>query len=60
MADRPEIEDEETLEWVQALHDVLEHKGEHRTHELIETLITEARRSGVNLPFKTTTPYINT
>ena len=60
LADRPEIEDEETLEWVQALHDVLEHKGEQRTHEIIETLITEARRSGVNLPFKTTTPYINT
>ena len=60
LAKRPEIDDEETQEWVQALHDVLEHAGEHRAHEIIETLITEARRAGVNLPFKTTTPYINT
>ena len=60
MATRPEIEDDEIQEWVQALHDVLEHTGEKRAHQIIETLITEARRSGVNLPFKTTTPYINT
>lgn len=60
MANRPEIEDEETQEWVQALHDVLEHGGEHQAHQIIETLITEARRAGVKLPFKTTTPYINT
>ncbi len=60
MAKRPEIEDEEVQEWVQALHDVLEHAGEDRAHQIIETLITEARRAGVNLPFKTTTPYINT
>ncbi len=60
MATRPEIEDEEIQEWVQALHDVLEHGGENKAHEIIETLITEARRAGVNLPFKTTTPYINT
>lgn len=60
MAKRPEIEDDEVQEWVQALHDVLEHAGEERAHQIIETLITEARRAGVNLPFKTTTPYINT
>ena len=60
LAERPEIEDEETLEWVQALHDVIEHAGEDKAHQIIETLITEARRAGVNLPFKTTTPYINT
>ncbi len=60
MAKRPEIEDDEIQEWVQALHDILEHAGEDRAHEIIESLITEARRAGVNLPFKTTTPYINT
>ncbi len=60
MTKRPEIEDDEVQEWVQALHDILEHAGDSRAHHIIETLITEARRAGVNLPFKTTTPYINT
>lgn len=60
LASRPEIEDQEVQEWVQALHDVIEHAGGQRAHEIIEHLITEARRAGVNLPFKTTTPYINT
>lgn len=60
MSTRPEIEDAEIQEWVQALHDVLEHAGENKAHQIIDTLITEARRAGVNLPFKTTTPYINT
>ena len=60
MTTRPEIEDEEAQEWAEALHDILEHAGEARAHYIIELLISEARRAGVNLPFKTTTPYINT
>ena len=60
MTTRPEIEDEEAHEWAEALHDILEHAGEDRAHYIIELLISEARRAGVNLPFKTTTPYINT
>ncbi len=60
MTTRPEIEDEEAQEWAEALHDILEHAGEERAHFIIELLISEARRAGVNLPFKTTTPYINT
>ena len=60
MTSRPEIEDDEALEWAEALHDILEHAGEERAHFIIELLISEARRAGVNLPFKTTTPYVNT
>lgn len=60
MATRPEIDDQEAQEWVEALHDVLKHTGEDRAHHIIELLISEARRAGVNLPFKTTTAYINT
>ena len=60
MVKRPEIEDEEAQEWVEALHDLLENNNEQRAHEIIELLISESRRLGVKLPFKTTTPYINT
>ena len=60
MTTRPEIEDQEAHEWVEALHDILEHTGGERAHYIIELLITEARRAGVNFPFRTTTPYINT
>ena len=60
MTTRPEIEDDEAQEWAEALHDILEHAGEERAHYIIELLISEARRAGVNLPFKTTTAYINT
>ena len=60
MTTRPEIEDEEAHEWAEALHDILEHAGGQRAHYIIELLISEARRAGVNLPFKTTTPYTNT
>ena len=60
MATRSEIEDQEAQEWVEALHDVLALAGEQRAHYLIELLISEARRAGINLPFKTTTAYINT
>jgi pyruvate dehydrogenase E1 component len=60
VATRPEIDDQEAQEWVEALHDVLKHTGEDRAHHIIELLISEARRAGINLPFKTTTAYINT
>lgn len=60
MTTRPEIEDEEAQEWAEALHDILEHAGSQRAHYIIELLISEARRAGVNFPFKTTTSYTNT
>ena len=60
MTTRPEIEDDEAHEWAEALHDILEHAGKERAHFIIELLISEARRAGVHLPFKTTTAYVNT
>ncbi|HWP00938.1 MAG TPA: pyruvate dehydrogenase (acetyl-transferring), homodimeric type [Methylococcus sp.] len=51
---------EETREWLDALVAVIESEGIERAHFLIEKLIDKARRSGVNLPYKATTAYINT
>jgi pyruvate dehydrogenase E1 component len=50
----------ETREWVDSLEAVLAQEGPQRAHYLLEHLIDKARRSGVNLPYRATTSYINT
>jgi pyruvate dehydrogenase E1 component len=55
-----DIDPEETREWLDALVAVIESEGIERAHFLIEKLVDKARRSGVNLPYKATTAYINT
>ncbi|WP_275098782.1 pyruvate dehydrogenase (acetyl-transferring), homodimeric type [Sedimenticola hydrogenitrophicus] len=57
---KPDIDPEETREWLEALEAVLENEGTERAHYLIETLIDKARRSGAYLPYSANTAYINT
>ncbi|MGC1819286.1 MAG: pyruvate dehydrogenase (acetyl-transferring), homodimeric type [Casimicrobiaceae bacterium] len=56
----PDIDPQETREWVAALEGVLAAEGPDRAHFLIEQLIDKARRSGAYLPFSANTAYINT
>src|SRR6186997_304753 len=56
----PDIDPQETREWLDALDSVLEAEGPDRAHFLIEQLIDKARRSGAWLPFSANTAYINT
>ena len=56
----PDIDPQETREWLEALDGVLEAEGPDRAHFLIEQLIDRARRSGAYLPFSANTAYINT
>ena len=56
----PDIDPQETQEWLDALKAVLEQEGSERAHYLLERLIDKARRSGTNLPYSATTAYINT
>ena len=51
---------QETREWLDALKAVIEHEGPERAHYLIERLVDLARRSGINLPYRATTAYVNT
>jgi len=51
---------EETQEWLEALEAVIDREGPERAHFLIEQLVDLSRRSGINLPYKATTAYINT
>jgi pyruvate dehydrogenase E1 component len=56
----PDIDPQETREWLEALDGVLAAEGPDRAHFLIEQLIDKARRSGAYLPFSANTAYINT
>ena len=56
----PDIDGEETAEWIESLAAVVERDGIERAHYLLETLIDEARRQGANLPYSANTAYINT
>jgi pyruvate dehydrogenase E1 component len=56
----PDIDSQETDEWLAALETVFEADGVDRAHYLIERLIDQMRRSGAHLPYKTTTAYVNT
>ena len=55
-----DIDPQETREWLDSLRAVIEHDGEDRAHFIIEQLITDARLSGINLPYRNTTAYVNT
>lgn len=56
----PDIDPQETQEWLDAIDAVLEQEGSERAHFLLETLIDKARRSGAYLPYNATTAYLNT
>ena len=56
----PDIDQEETQEWLDSLDSVVERDGVERAHFLLENLIDKARRSGANLPYTANTAYLNT
>jgi pyruvate dehydrogenase E1 component len=60
MSMKPDIDPQETEEWLDALEGVLENEGVDRAHYLIERLVDKARRSGAYLPFSANTAYVNT
>ncbi|WJG10207.1 pyruvate dehydrogenase (acetyl-transferring), homodimeric type [Aliiglaciecola sp. LCG003] len=62
MADmmHPDVDPQETQEWIDALEAVLAEEGIERAHFLLESLIEKARRSGAHLPYTATTAYLNT
>ncbi len=57
--DAREIEDLETLEWLESLEYVLQNGGPERVRELLHDLDTYAHEAGVDLPFTANTPYVN-
>ena len=57
---KPDVDPQETREWLDAIDGVLEHEGPDRAHFLIEQVIDKSRRSGAYMPFSANTAYINT
>jgi pyruvate dehydrogenase E1 component len=57
---KPDIDPQETREWLEALTAVIEEEGPERAHYLLEKLVDKARRSGAYLPYNATTAYVNT
>ncbi len=60
MKDNPDVDPQETQEWLDALETVIENDGNERAHYLLEKLVDKARRNGTNIPFRATTAYLNT
>jgi pyruvate dehydrogenase E1 component len=59
MANLPDYDPQETLEWLESLQSVLDKEGAERAHFLIDQLIHHARLAGDDMPISATTPYIN-
>jgi pyruvate dehydrogenase E1 component len=57
---RTSLERVEMREWLESLDYVLASGGADRVTEILERLEQHAQRSGVEVPFSSTTPYINT
>ncbi|HEY8857434.1 MAG TPA: pyruvate dehydrogenase (acetyl-transferring), homodimeric type [Rugosibacter sp.] len=51
---------QETQEWLDALAAVIEKVGPERAHFLLEQLISNSHRVGINIPYSANTDYINT
>ena len=60
MTDFVDHDPQETQEWLDALDALIEAAGEEKAHFLIEKLVDQARRTGVNLPYSANTAYVNT
>lgn len=56
----PDIDPEETSEWLDSFHELVEIKGRSRATYLLMRLLEAAREQQVGIPATVTTPYINT
>jgi len=56
----PDIDPQETQEWLDSLDSVVNHSGKGRARYLISALLERARELQVGLPATISTPYVNT
>ena len=56
----PDLNPQETSEWVEALEQVLDQAGPDRASYLLDILLDRAAQAGVTVPGRFTTPYLNT
>jgi len=56
----PDVDPEETAEWVDSLNSLVDAGGERRARFVLATLTDRARELGVGTPVEVSTPYVNT
>ncbi len=56
----PDIDPDETREWVDSFDSVIESRGKNRARFLLMKLLDRARESQVGFPATVSTPYVNT
>ncbi|MCK9215481.1 MAG: hypothetical protein M0P52_13705, partial [Rhodoferax sp.] len=56
----PDVDSQETREWMDALSAVIQSEGPERAHYLLEQLLEHARQSSIDMPFSANTGYVNT
>jgi len=56
----PDLDPEETQEWLEALDQIVDEQGKSRARFLMAKLIERARAQNVDVPASVSTPYINT
>ncbi|OYV33918.1 MAG: pyruvate dehydrogenase (acetyl-transferring), homodimeric type, partial [Thiomonas sp. 20-64-5] len=59
-ATRGDADPQETREWLDALEALIASEGPDRAHFVLESLMAQARQSGVDMPFSANTAYVNT
>src|SRR3954451_23651064 len=57
---KPDVDIQETQEWLEAIEAVIRHDGPERAQELLERVLEHARASGVPMEVQLNTPYVNT
>ncbi|WP_424929300.1 pyruvate dehydrogenase (acetyl-transferring), homodimeric type [Amaricoccus tamworthensis] len=60
MTDSQDLDTVETQEWLDAVEDVIDRDGPDRANFLLDKVVAEARARGADLPFGSTTAYLNT
>ncbi len=56
----PDVDPQETREWLDSLDAVIEREGPARANFLLEQLVARARGSGAYIPYNANTAYMNT
>lgn len=56
----PDIDPQQTQEWLESVDAIVEHQGERRALYVLRHVLDHARSRGVHLPLLVQTPYINT
>jgi pyruvate dehydrogenase E1 component len=57
---QPDVDPQETREWLEALDSVLEREGPQRANFLLDKLVSMARGRGAYIPYNANTAYRNT